>query len=578
MVNSQIQLPFEFLNRMKENLGEDYPSFLRSYQEKRKRGIRVNTLKLPPDEFVRRIPFSMEKIPWIEGGFFAEEDAALSSHPFYAAGLYYIQEPSAMTPAALFPVHPGERVLDLCAAPGGKATAIAAKLQGTGLLLANDNSRTRARALLRNLELFGVRNALVTSAEADQLERIFPAHFDKIMLDAPCSGEGMFRKSEEARKSWSPEKVEQCAALQKKLLRSAIAMLRPGGLLMYSTCTFAPAEDEGNVAWTLQHFEEMHIVSLPQFPGFSEGRPEWGNGREDMHSCIRLWPHKIMGEGHFMALLQKAWPEETMPESPDVSETEGLERAVSQSLIGWTKESWKEPLWKSNRIIKTEGRQMSASGGLSADEKELLKKFESDSGMEPQGICPSGSDSGRIVQKGCLPGSDRQKLELAGNDGPAAMPTVSMKDRKKGSKKKVRRRKEDKRTAALERDQYQEITSIGGRVYREAMPLARFNLKGMEVFRNGLLLGEWKKKRFEPSQSLALAIGEKKKLNRLRLSPEDPRLSAYLKGEEITLTPEEEEAYAASAWILICADHFPVGWGKAVREKLKNKLPASWRR
>ena len=298
-------LPPEYEKRMRAMLGAEFPVFLESCQSKRLRGLRVNTLKVSPEEFETLSPFPVKRIPWVDNGFFYSEDVFPAQHPYYAAGLYYLQEPSAMTPASRLPVKDGDRVLDLCAAPGGKATELAAKLHGTGLLVANDISNARAKALLRNLELFGVRNMVVTNESPDRLAGSFPQFFDKILVDAPCSGEGMFRKSPDAAEAWSPEKVMNCARTQGEILAHARAMLRPGGMLLYSTCTFSPEENEQQIAAFLQRFSDMKLIPMKTWSGFSSGRPDWADGNPELEKCIRIWPHKMDGEGHFLALMQK---------------------------------------------------------------------------------------------------------------------------------------------------------------------------------------------------------------------------------------------------------------------------------
>lgn len=210
-----------------------------------------------------------------------------------------------MTPASRIPIEPGDKVLDLCAAPGGKATAAGAALKGEGLLVANDISTSRARALLRNLELFGIPNIFVTNETPAKLTKAFPEFFDKIILDAPCSGEGMFRKEEALAKDWTPEKSQELASIQKELALQAADMLRPGGLMLYSTCTFAPIEDEETVSYLLENRPDMELIEMEDYEGFSHGIPEWGNGNPELTKCIRIFPHKMNGEGHFLALLHK---------------------------------------------------------------------------------------------------------------------------------------------------------------------------------------------------------------------------------------------------------------------------------
>ena len=298
-------LPEAFLTRMKEMLGNEYEAFLESYTRPRTFGLRLNTAKISAAEFEKIVPFPVTPIPWVKNAYFYPADVRPSRCPLYQAGLYYLQEPSAMTPASCLPAEPGDVVLDLCAAPGGKATALGAALKGEGLLVANDISASRARALLRNLELFGVTNSLIVNETPARLLERFPAYFGKILLDAPCSGEGMFRKEEALAKDWTPEKSRELSQIQRELILQAADMLRPGGLLLYSTCTFAPTEDEGVVSWLLEKRPDMKLLEIPQHSGFSPGVPGWGNGMESLKRCVRLFPHKIDGEGHFMALLKK---------------------------------------------------------------------------------------------------------------------------------------------------------------------------------------------------------------------------------------------------------------------------------
>lgn len=299
-------LPEAFEKRMKGMLGEEYDSYLDSYQQERQFGLRVNPLKITGEELKELSGFSLRKIPWTQDGYFYEEEDMPARHPYYAAGMYYLQEPSAMTPASRLHVEPGERVLDLCAAPGGKATALGAALRGKGVLVANDISNSRAKALLKNLELFGISNAFVTNEIPGNLADRFEGFFDKVLVDAPCSGEGMFRKDPAVIKTWDEERPEYFAKLQRDILKNAVRMLRPGGQLLYSTCTFAPVENEGSISWLLENFPEMDVLEIEPYEGFAPGHPEWGNGDERLQRCVRIWPHKMKGEGHFLALLKKS--------------------------------------------------------------------------------------------------------------------------------------------------------------------------------------------------------------------------------------------------------------------------------
>lgn len=299
------QLPKAFLERMKAMLGEEYEDFLKSYEAPRQFGLRINTLKISVEEFLKQSPFHLTKVPWTENGFYYEEADRPARHPYYASGLYYLQEPSAMAPAAILPVAPGDYVLDLCAAPGGKATELGARLKGQGMLVANEISASRAKALLRNIELCGIKNSFITNEVPKNLARVMPEFFDKVLVDAPCSGEGMFRKDMDVAKTWDESRPEFFANLQREIVSNAISMLKPGGLMLYSTCTFAPIENEGTISYILENFPEMELLEIPAYEGFSEGNPEWGNGDDTLKRCVRIFPHKMAGEGHFIALLKK---------------------------------------------------------------------------------------------------------------------------------------------------------------------------------------------------------------------------------------------------------------------------------
>ena len=288
-------LPEAFLERMKNQLGEDYPEFLNSLERPRAVALRYNPLKGDAPA----MDFAGENVPWEPMGFYYDPEARPGLHPYHEAGVYYLQEASAMAPVALLDPQPGEKVLDLCAAPGGKTTQIAGRMLGEGFLLCNEINPKRAKILARNIERMGVANALVTNEHPEHLADRFPGFFDRVLVDAPCSGEGMFRKEEAAVTDWSQETVEMCARRQAEILHSAAAMLKPGGRLVYSTCTFAPEEDEWAVAAFLEAHPEFEpeIIEAPWFVPVENG----GH---------RLWPHKLLGEGHFAAVLRKVSGEE----------------------------------------------------------------------------------------------------------------------------------------------------------------------------------------------------------------------------------------------------------------------------
>lgn len=309
-------LPVAFIKNMREILGEEgLAEYLDSFEKPKFTGLRVNTSKISVEEFLRISPFKLRRVPWTENGFYYTEEDSPTHHPYYYAGLYYIQEPSAMAPAAVLPVERGERVLDLCAAPGGKATELGAKLNHTGLLVANDASASRTKALLKNLEVFGIPNLLVTSEMGDRLDRYFHEYFDKILIDAPCSGEGMFRKQAHMIPAWEKQGPEVFANMQREILRQAAELLKPGGTMLYSTCTFSKLENEGSIDGFLAEHPEFTLEEIPRQEGFCPGMPELVGSRFPLERCVRLFPHKIDGEGHFLALLKKAG--EKIPGAPE---------------------------------------------------------------------------------------------------------------------------------------------------------------------------------------------------------------------------------------------------------------------
>lgn len=298
-----MNLPAEFMERMQELLGEEYEAFIASYSREPFKALRVNTLKINTEELKKLAPFDLEPVPWCKTGFYYNDEFRPGKHPYHEMGLYYMQEPSAMSVAELADVKPGERVLDLCAAPGGKSTQLAARLQGEGLLVSNEIHPARCKILSQNIERMGIRNAVVTNETPQGLSTHFMNFFDCIVVDAPCSGEGMFRKDEEAVRQWSEANVEMCAERQDEILGEAVKMLRSGGRIVYSTCTFAPAEDEECIRRFLEKYSDFEVVKGKAYEGFAPGNPAWAEGDERVTDTHRLWPHRINGEGHFAALL-----------------------------------------------------------------------------------------------------------------------------------------------------------------------------------------------------------------------------------------------------------------------------------
>ena len=501
-------LPVEFTERMRRILGEEYGAFEKSYEEVRKYGLRVNTKKISPEEFERIAPFHLTPIPWIPGGYYYLEEDAPARHPFYYAGLYYLQEPSAMTPASVLDVVPGQSVLDLCAAPGGKATAIGAKLKGSGLLVANDISASRCKALLKNIEVFGIPNSFVTNAVPARLAECFPEFFDRILVDAPCSGEGMFRKDADTIRAWYPDKPAECAKTQKDIILYAADMLRPGGKLLYSTCTFAHEENEEVIRYLLAQRPELELETIPYRQGFSRGL-------EGMEQCVRLWPHKTGGEGHFLALLRKR-------------EEGGSQRSGTVNV-------------------------KSSDSGTDTDRKRIQKQEENLIGK-----CIQKKEKDRRAdrggkRRGAETRSDRQN----DRQQQAVLQEFFCEIRLQGGEKPVQ----------------ENVEVRNGQVY--LVPGLLPEVSGIPFLRNGLYLGELKKDRFEPSQSLAMALGGDGYASVLDLDFTDERLSHYLRGE--TINTEPGETARPAGWQLVCVNGYPLGWGKLVNGLLKNKYHPGWR-
>ncbi|MBU5430736.1 RsmF rRNA methyltransferase first C-terminal domain-containing protein [Kineothrix sp. MSJ-39] len=294
-------LPEAFLRRMQQLLPDqtEYESFIQSYDTDHYQALRTNPLKGDADTLFSYLGCMLTPVPWCSTGFYYPPQLHPGKSPYHEAGAYYIQEPSAMAPAAYLDAQPGEKILDLCAAPGGKSTQIAGAMQGQGLLISNEIHPARARILSENIERMGIPNAIVTNMAPAELSSHFPLFFDRIMVDAPCSGEGMFRKNDEAITQWSPENVVLCAKRQQEILEQADLMLRMGGRMVYSTCTFSPEEDEQCILQFLDAHPLYRLIQVPLYDGMQPGLIK------EAESTIRLWPHKLHGEGHFVAVLQK---------------------------------------------------------------------------------------------------------------------------------------------------------------------------------------------------------------------------------------------------------------------------------
>lgn len=299
-------LPAAFTEEMRELFAtlpgvsvSELPAFFKSLQGERTFGLRRNPLKYTKEEFEDKMPFSLKAVPWAPEGYFYKKEEQPGKSPYHEAGAFYMQEPSAMIVAELLDAGPGEYIADLCAAPGGKSTQIAGKMQGEGLLVCNEYVPVRAEILSQNMERMGVTNCMILKESVDKIAMRFPLFFDRVLVDAPCSGEGMFRKEEQALLQWSPENVSMCAVRQKEILEEAAKIVKPGGVLVYSTCTFSEAEDED----VIRHFLKEHEEFYADETVLSKELMNAGVSPGGMPGTVRMWPHKLCGEGHFAARL-----------------------------------------------------------------------------------------------------------------------------------------------------------------------------------------------------------------------------------------------------------------------------------
>lgn len=464
-----MNLPRAFEEKMKHLLHEEYEDYIRCFDEPRHFGLRVNTNKISVEDFLKIAPWPLRPIPWIQNGFYYDgENIHPAKHPYYFAGLYYLQEPSAMTPANRLPVEPGERVLDICAAPGGKATELGAKLNGSGVLITNDISSSRAKGLLKNLELFGIGNMLVLSEEPGKLTEYFREYFDKILIDAPCSGEGMFRKDKKMVKAWEEHGPAFFSKIQRSIITQAASMLRPGGSLLYSTCTFDATENEQVIEYLLSQYPEFELCRIEPYEGFSSGIPELSDSvNASLSKTVRIFPHRMRGEGHYLALLKKGVPEDPV-----------------------------EGQRKKKKVLKGNAKAEKLPGELAAFWEEISWTL------------------------------DASRLDIHGE-----------------------------------------------RIYY--MPEDLPDMRRIRFLRSGLLLGELKKNRFEPSQALAMCLKSQEYGKILDFPLGDGRIMKYLKGE--TLEVEDKTSAKEKGWYLVCVDGYPLGFGKLAGQTLKNKYLPGWR-
>lgn len=447
-----MKLPIEFIHKYQQLLGDEAKEFLASFQEKSYSGYRINPLK--PDFVIDQNYLTNEKIEYCDTGFFGSVNGKSIDH---TVGYLYSQEPSAMYVGEVADPKPNERVLDLCAAPGGKSTHLVSKMNNEGLLVSNEIFKKRATILAENLERWGAKNTIITNESPEKLAPRFLNFFDRILVDAPCSGEGMFRKDPEAVSYWNIDYPLECANRQRKILASAMEMLKPGGTLIYSTCTFAPEEDEQIIAWLLTNYPTLSVEPIKKYTNMDSGRPEWADNNSELAKTVRLFPHHIKGEGHFIA-----------------------------------------------------------------------------------------------------------KLKLAGND-------ISNKNQFQQTSKLTKEQVtlfNDFTQTVLNQINFNSLITFGDQLY--SIPDGVPSLDHLSVIRPGLHLGTFKKKRFEPSFALALALDSSSVKNKIQITEEQWR--EYVHGDTIKLDHDLEKGW----YLLTCQGH-SVCFGKAVNRTVKNFYPKGLR-
>jgi 16S rRNA C967 or C1407 C5-methylase (RsmB/RsmF family)/NOL1/NOP2/fmu family ribosome biogenesis protein len=526
------RLPEAFVARMRELLGSEAAAFLGSYGRPAERAVRANPLKLDPAALPALLGIDPDPVPWCPEACFLPEAARVGNTVAYAAGLCYVQEPSALAVGEALDVRPGQRVLDLAAAPGGKATQLAARLGGRGVLVANEVQRGRVAALADNLDRWGSWRTMLAAETVAGLADRLPAAFDRVLLDAPCSGEGLFRRNPAAAVQWRPGQVRGNAERQRALLADAARLVRPGGVLVYSTCTFAPEENEHQVAGFLTTHPDWAVLPLPLHPGFAPGRPDWAPaGPPDLSRTVRLWPHLLRGEGHFIAKLGR-------PADPPGE---------------WAPGEWAPGEW--------------APGGRAPGERAPGSPPQRAPGnLAPGDVAPR---RGSVAE----PGMGRARLST-GSGGRAQRPEAG-----RGGPEAGRGSAGAGRggvgavidawgafAADALVDEVPAVLAVGERVY--SVPDQEVAAAGVRLVRPGLLVGRVRPGRFEPAHALAMAAGPRG-ARRVR-EVDDGEAAAWLRGA--TLADE-----GPGGWTLVTWNGWPLGWGRGAGGTLKNHYPKGLR-
>ncbi|WP_370629296.1 RsmB/NOP family class I SAM-dependent RNA methyltransferase [Lactobacillus sp. Sy-1] len=447
-----LKLPEQFKLKYEKLLGDQAEAFFQSFEQPVNHAFRINPLKqhLPNEESLS------DPVPHCQWGYYGKVNGKSVDHQ---SGAVYSQEPSAMYVGEVAAPKPGMKVLDLCAAPGGKSTHLASFLDNTGLLVSNEINYKRAKILVENLERFGAQNTVILNEDPQTLRKHFPAYFDQILVDAPCSGEGMFHKDPDATQYWNSDYPSECAVRQQAILSDAVQMLKPGGELVYSTCTFAPEEDEQIIAWLLTKYP-FEMVPINKDAGMVDAKPEWADGNPEIAKAVRLFPHLFRGEGHFIAKLR-------------------LKEAVNNP----------KPIKKFER------------GNLNREQKQLWADFMADN----------------IDQ---LPIND--------------------------------------------------LICFGDQLYTLQANIPE--LKGLKVMRPGLLFGTFKKKRFEPSYALALAVQPASMKKTVVI--DHAQWAKYVHGDTFKLV---DDAQLTKGWYQLICDDQAIGFGKNVNGTIKNFFPKGLR-